>query len=187
MGAVRATLGAAFESDPVWQYCIGTGRNMAARCGWLMGIGAAESVRRGTVWMSPDGSSVAVWNAPSHRFGAAAWRDAATAPIALWAAGRYARRGLRVGAAIRRAHPQSPPHWYLAMLGTHPAHQGRGLASALLEPVLDQCDDEGLPAYLESSKESNIPFYERHGFRVEGAIDLPPGCPPIWPMWRDPR
>jgi hypothetical protein len=54
-----------------------------------------------------------------------------------------------------------------------------------MQPVLDTCDAEGIGAYLESSKESNVPFYERHGFRVTGEIVIPDG-PTLWAMWRDP-
>ena len=67
------------------------------------------------------------------------------------------------------------------------ANQGKGIGSALLVPGLAQCDETGLPAYLESSKHSNIAFYRRHGFEVTGEIQLPLGGPPIWPMWRNPR
>lgn len=88
--------------------------------------------------------------------------------------------------ALERSHPHDPPHWYLAVLGTDPSAQSRGHGSAVLGPVLDRCDRDGLGAYLESSKESNIAFYSRHGFRVSGDLRLPRG-PRLWPMWRDPR
>jgi ribosomal protein S18 acetylase RimI-like enzyme len=86
---------------------------------------------------------------------------------------------------VDAAHPREP-HWYLAILGTEPEAQGRGVGSALLEPVLEDCDRNEVPAYLESSKERNIAFYARHGFRVTEELTLPEG-PPIWGMWRDPR
>ena len=56
-----------------------------------------------------------------------------------------------------------------------------------MAPVLERCDDEGVPAYLESSKEKNVPYYERHGFRVTGELRLPKDGPPLWAMWRDPK
>jgi ribosomal protein S18 acetylase RimI-like enzyme len=87
---------------------------------------------------------------------------------------------------LEQAHPQRPPHWYLATLGTDPAAQGRGLGSAALRPVLAQCDRDGVGAYLESSKERNIDFYARHGFQVTKELKLPRG-PRMWAMWREPR
>jgi len=45
-------------------------------------------------------------------------------------------------------------------------------------PVLDICDREGLPAYLESSKERNVAFY-RHTVRGHGELSClraPSGC-----------
>jgi len=44
----------------------------------------------------------------------------------------------------------------------------------------------GLPAYLESSKESNVGYYETFGFAVTREIRIP-GGPALWPMWRPPR
>ena len=78
------------------------------------------------------------------------------------------------------------PHWYLALLGTEPSHQGRGLGSALLAPTLERCDQQGQLAYLESSKQANVPFYQRHGFEVVCELTVP-GGPSVWPMLRKPR
>jgi carbamoyl-phosphate synthase large subunit len=49
------------------------------------------------------------------------------------------------------------------------------------------CDREGIPAYLESSKDRNVPYYERFGFKVTKEIALPRGGPLVWAMWRDPQ
>ena len=89
------------------------------------------------------------------------------------------------GARVEHRHPREP-HYYLAILGVDPAAQGQGLGSQLLQPMLDRCDTEGVPAYLECSKERNVDFYARHGFRVTGEVELLLG-PKLWLMWRDPR
>ncbi len=93
---------------------------------------------------------------------------------------------LRMLNLIESLHPHEP-HWYLATLGTAQEVQGQGVGSALMRPVLEHCDVEGLPAYLESSKERNVPFYRRHGFEVVKEVPLPGGGPKIWTMWREPR
>jgi GNAT superfamily N-acetyltransferase len=93
---------------------------------------------------------------------------------------------VRMLALVERLHPREP-HWYLASLGTAVDRQGQGVGSALMRPVLDHCDAEGLPAYLESSKERNVPFYRRHGFEVVEEVRLPGDGPPVWTMWREPQ
>jgi GNAT superfamily N-acetyltransferase len=82
-------------------------------------------------------------------------------------------------------HP-AEPHWYLPLLGVDPPRQGQGYGSALLARALEQCDAAGVPAYLESSNERNIPLYERHGFEVLGTVQAG-DSPPLWPMLRTSR
>jgi hypothetical protein len=43
------------------------------------------------------------------------------------------------------------------------------------------------PAYPESIKAENVPYYQRFGFEVTGELDVPGGGPTLWPMWRPPR
>ncbi|MCB1038392.1 MAG: GNAT family N-acetyltransferase, partial [Acidimicrobiales bacterium] len=88
--------------------------------------------------------------------------------------------------SIEKAHPKEPPHWYLALIGTDPAHQGEGVGGALIGAITQRCDAEGLGAYLESSKEQNVPYYARHGFDVVAEIRMEDG-PTMWRMWRDPK
>jgi len=77
-------------------------------------------------------------------------------------------------------------HWYLPIIGVDPAQQGRGIGSGLLGHTLEQCDEQGLPAYLESSNPANVPLYERHGFRVLGEIQVG-SSPTVFPMLRTAR
>ena len=90
-----------------------------------------------------------------------------------------------LGAAMEAAHPQTP-HWYLGVVATTPDRQGEGLGARILRPVIDQCDREGWPAYLESSNARNLPFYYRLGWVQTGEITIPDG-PTLYPMWREPR
>jgi ribosomal protein S18 acetylase RimI-like enzyme len=88
--------------------------------------------------------------------------------------------------AMSAVHPHER-HWYLQGLGTDPPRQRQGLASAALAPMLTRCDTDRVPAYLESTKERNLRFYERHGFRVTRTIELPDDGPLLWAMWREPQ
>jgi GNAT superfamily N-acetyltransferase len=127
----------------------------------------------------------AVWDAPG---------DADIATIDLVKGLPSMTRSFRTGVprlfrmiqAMDKAHPKEP-HYYLLAIGVSRAHQGKGVGSTVIQPMLDRCDQEGLPAYLENSKPENEAFYARHGFERRGTLDLPAGCPPLMPMWRTPR
>lgn len=139
----------------------------------------------GFVYTNAERTGGALWASPGK------WRTStledlriasAFADPRLWSRGPLVARGLL---DVERAHPADPRHFYLATLGVVPELQGRGVGSRLMRPVLELCDREGVPAYLESSKESNIAFYARHGFRVTRELKLPRG-PTMYAMWREP-
>lgn len=92
-------------------------------------------------------------------------------------------RTLRVLAAVERVHP-TEPHRYLEFLGVDPTHQGRGHGGRLLTAMRNELDEQGLPAYLESSDPRNEALYVRHGFQARSPIDTVRGGPVATPMWR---
>lgn len=92
---------------------------------------------------------------------------------------------LRAITTIESNHPKKP-HYYLPFVGVEPSAQGRGIGTALMKPILDRCDDEGLPAYLEATTPRNRACYLRQGFKVTEEIHFPKGGPPAWRMWREP-
>jgi GNAT superfamily N-acetyltransferase len=183
--SLASTLARAFHDDPVMTWLFG--ERPGPRHRRLRRYFASEARRHGRhgqVLTSGDHAGVAFWDPPG--LWRATWPQLVrSAPVILPAVGPRILRAAKALDLIDRAHPREH-HWYLAVLGTDPPHQGRGVGAALVDPVLDRCDREGLGAYLESSKLTNVPYYERFGFSVTGQIDLPSG-PPVWPMWRNPR
>lgn len=65
--------------------------------------------------------------------------------------------------------------------------QSKGVGSAVIRDMLDRCDTEGMPAYLESSNPRNVPFYARHGFEKTGEIVVGKEARTVTAMWREPR
>jgi GNAT superfamily N-acetyltransferase len=101
------------------------------------------------------------------------------------AVGRDLPRLLRGLAFIESKHPREP-HFYLGVLGVEPRWQGKGIGAALMRPVLERCDRDGVPAYLEASTPRNRALYLRNGFEVVEEVRFPREGPPAWRMWRAP-
>ena len=55
-------------------------------------------------------------------------------------------------------------HWYLEMLATKPAWQGKGAAGKLMRWGLEKADADGLETYIEASPDGKS-IYEHFGFR----------------------
>lgn len=94
--------------------------------------------------------------------------------------------GMRYMRAIEKAHPKEPM-WYLAVLATDPEYQRSGVGTALVEPILERCDNEGVDAYLETQKEDNLAYYRRFGFEVVNVLAPVTDGPPLWALRRASR
>ena len=186
LAALTGALARAFMDDPVARWSCPREQLRMSVLEGFHGARLRQLHPLEEVWTTEDRSSAALWAPPEQ------WHTSWRQDLALARCVARPALALRLPFTVsgllgmERRHPRQPPHWYLAVLGTDPSEQGNGLGSAVLRPVLEQCDADGLGAYLESSKESNIAFYARHGFRVTGELRLPFG-PTMWPMWRDPR
>lgn len=182
--SLASVLARAFDDDPITRWSYGDGDRRPFWAARFFGWQLRRLVRQDVTWTTDDHSGAALWALPGR------WREGFADTLRLVVAtgpgiGRRLPRVLSGMTEIERRHP-SERHLYLSVLGVEPEVQGTGVGSGLITPGLELCDREGLPAYLESSKERNVAFYARHGFRVTGEVALPQG-PPVWLMWRDPR
>lgn len=204
--ALSITLGKAFYDDPVMMWMLPdddvrkrklhklfasiTRYHHLSRGGVEVASGGQERSDRGIVRGGQESSNrgigaAALWDPPGE------WKqtrgeELRSMPGLLLTFGAALTRGLAVTEMMKKTHPEEP-HWYLAVIGSDPSVRGKGFGNALMRSRLDRCDAEYAPAYLESSKPENVPYYERFGFEVTGEFTLPDGGPPLIPMWRTPR
>ena len=181
---VVETLAAAFQDDPFMAWWVpdeARRREILPACFEI--VVDANHPHDELYTTDPVPAAAAVWIPP----GAQPTAEEA-AEQAAWYAEVAAETADRLLYALERMDENHPadPHAYLFLLGTRPAWQSQGLGSALLRAILDRCDRDGTPAYLEATSPGNQRLYARHGFEVVGEIALPDG-PSMWPMWREPR
>lgn len=76
------------------------------------------------------------------------------------------------------------PHYYLGVLGLHPALQGQGAGKALLNAycALSDADPASHGVFLETGSESSLRFYLRNGFELSGEGYL--GGAHLWCVYR---
>jgi GNAT superfamily N-acetyltransferase len=177
-------LARAFHDDPLfcWMLPAESSRHRRLRRFFVTEM-HHESLRPGAVDVAcVDGrvAGAAVWFPPGTPLGT----EAAALPGYLRAFGRRLVIVSQYQSAAVSAHPREQSHWYLAIIGVDPVWQGHGVGAALLRSRLRRCDQEGLPAYLESSKPENVALYQHFGFHVTGTLGLPEGAPVVNAMWR---
>jgi len=192
LSAVALTLARAFHDDPIFALlfgAIGTGHVPELPSKRFFTIMAKVQLHHELVFRTPGDEAAAIWAPPGE------WKlpNIQIAKHALPLARTFGWRlfaNLEILGRLERDHPIEP-HYYLEFIGTDPTHQGKGMATALIEPMMERCDAEGVGAYLESSKESNVAFYGRFGFAVTKVITHKPAKGRAgleqWLMWRDPR
>jgi ribosomal protein S18 acetylase RimI-like enzyme len=187
---LTAVLSRAFANEPPFTW-VQPDDALRARAQPAMFYGALRyiyPVERGTEVLLDTGAILggAIW-APPGRWKAPPWQRLRVIPGLIRALSirhfrQYAQRGKAVEDALHRAHPLDP-HWYLAMLGTDPQAQGKGVGSALVRSGLERCDRDGEHAYLECL-EPLVPYYEGFGFEITGKIEMPEEVPDQVSMWR---
>lgn len=137
----------------------------------------------GRVWVADEGRAVAVWATPDEDPSPA---FAEVGPVLGELTGDRQVAYESAEQAVAPYRPQEPA-WFLNTVAVAPEAQGKGLGGAVLVPGIKEAGHAGYPAFLETSSERNVRFYERLGFRVTAAVTLPHGGPRTWCMRKDPR
>lgn len=177
-----ATVALAFANDPMMRWSFPEPAQFFEIAEDFLSVFGGRAFEHGTADATSNLESVALWLPPNVEADGQAmmpfFEKAINTP-------EQKKDGEGIFEQMEKFHPKGP-HWYLPLIGTDPVHQGKGYGAALMEHAVRRCDERGEPAYLESSKPSNVPFYERFGFKVMGTIQQG-SSPVLTPMFRQAR
>ncbi len=173
---------AAFATDPLLRWVWPEDDRYAACAPGFFGLLLDLRRAGGEVWAAQGGAAVAMWDPPGGLY----TRPEPDPWPALQEAFTQQERDSWAVYDQRVGDRATAPHWYLGVLATDPARRGRGLAAAVVAPVLAACDRTGVDAWLETAAAANVTYYRRFGFEVAREVDLPDGGPQCWLLRREP-
>lgn len=181
-----AMLARAYRDDPLYRWCYPEDALRLEQLEQVFGLFGNQIFGYDETYTTDGILGAAVWIPPDKWRMCAVTKAGVIHGLTTKIGTRHVARALRTLYLMQSRHPPEPSHYHLAFIGVEPQEQRKGLGTALLQPMLEHCDREGLPAYLEATTPDNIAFFERNGFEITQPIALRDG-PPLWPMWRDPR
>jgi len=180
-----AVLSQAFYDDPLFQYLIPDEARRARLLPSFHSITIRYAMHYGEVYTTPGIDGVACWLVPGRT--TPTWlgmlRVALHGAPALFGLSGL-RRYFPIGSYVEKVHEQAASglHWYLWELGVDPSCQHQGIGGQLIQPVLERAARDNLPCYLETMNEINLPFYEKHGFKVVSDGVVPECGLRVWGM-----
>jgi ribosomal protein S18 acetylase RimI-like enzyme len=183
-------LARAFFDDPLTMWVVPGDNKRRATLPWFFAVATKIAAPFGHTFTTPAVEGGALWLPPGKAIlgmGQMIGAGMLAAPFKFGLSSFM--RFMNLMNHMEHLHKRDVPqdHWYLMVLGVDPPRQGQGLGGALIAPILERADREGLPCYLETMKEINVTFYRKHGFEVVVDDVIPKGGPRYWTMLRQPK
>jgi ribosomal protein S18 acetylase RimI-like enzyme len=164
-------LSAAFNDNLSVNYIVPQDEKRKQRIRALMDYSFEVCYRFGKVWLSEDRKACALVLYPHQKKTTltSIWLDIKLILKAVGFGG--IKKTLDREAKIKAKQPKEPMA-YLWFIGVSPLYQHQGTGGRLLKQVIADAEQQGLPVYLETSTERNLPWYEQHGFTEYDTLDL---------------
>ena len=179
--AVIRTIVLGFANDPITRWCWPTADGyLAAMPRYIMASGS-RAFNNKSAYTVEGYRGAALWLPPGVEADEKAIEQLVVDTL-------EADKQTELGAAFKELESYYPdqPLWYLPVIAVDSYHQGQGIGALLMKHAVQRCDQDGVPAFLESTNPANISLYQRHGFEVVGEVQI--GSVPVFtPMVRSPR
>ncbi len=130
-----------------------------------------ETFWNGEIYLSNDNMATALWNSEKkEKFSLKyIWRNLLF----------FIRFGIKTTSNIiekdkftHNLYPAVENYRHLYLLGVLPEGQGKGLASELINPIINKCSQESIPVILETANPVNVEIYKKKGFSVCNSIQV---------------
>lgn len=129
-----------------------------------------ETFRKGEIYLSDDYRATALWNSEkkekiSFNY---IWRNLSF----------LFKFGIKATVSIIKKdkfthdqYPKESAFYHLFLIGVLPEVQGKGLASELINPMIENKIKNSIPLYLETANPVNVEIYKKKGFSVFKSVD----------------
>ncbi len=167
---VRKILSSSFKENGSIKFVVKNDKTELKRIERLIDYSFEYGLTFGKVFLSEDHKSCCIMLLPEKKKTTFKFDVYWTAILVLKVIGfSHVLKVLNRESKLKKFQPKDAFYhlWYIGVL---PDNQKKGIGSNLLHHVLDEYKDR--PIYLETSNPVNIPWYQKHGFKIIKTLEL---------------
>lgn len=161
---IKNILLASFKNDPHVNWLLEESK-CKFKLNILIDYVVHQTLRKGEIYLSDDNNAVALWDCERNEelsFHYIRRNFAFLIQIGMKSVVRIVKSEAHVHNNFRKV----PRYCHLYMIGVLPEAQGKGLASALMNPMIRQMKEKSIPVFLETANLRNVDIYKKKGFKT---------------------
>ncbi|MGA3161798.1 MAG: GNAT family N-acetyltransferase [Terracidiphilus sp.] len=161
---VKHILLVSFRNDPHVNWLLEESKN-PLKLNVLIDYVVDQTLRRGEIYLSDSNDAVALWDSERNEKMSlhSIYRNLA---FLIQIGIKPVMRILKSEGIIHKNFIRFPRFCHLYLIGVLPEAQGKGLASALMNPMMQRMKEQSIPAFLETANLRNVEIYKKKGFSV---------------------
>jgi ribosomal protein S18 acetylase RimI-like enzyme len=161
---IKSILLVSFKNDPHLSWLLEESKNRF-KLNVLIDYVVHQTLRRGEIYLTDDNNGVALWDFERDERMSLhyIWRNLA---FLVRIGMRPVVRILKSEAHVHNNFRKYPRYCHLYMIGVLPEAQGKGLAGALMNPMLQRMKEKSIPVFLETANRRNVDIYKKKGFKI---------------------
>jgi ribosomal protein S18 acetylase RimI-like enzyme len=161
---IKSILLESFKNDPHLTWLLEESRNKF-KLNVLIDYVVHQTLRKGEIYLTDDNKAVALWDCERNEKMSFhyIWRNLA---FLIQIGIKSVVRILKSEAHVHNNFRKYARYCHLYMIGVLPEAQGKGLASALMNPMIQRMKEKSIPLFLETANRRNVDIYKKKGFKI---------------------